>query len=583
MALLDNTLANLAPGVSHCRDLPGRYNPKRGLAIYCLPIPGYSPSAPGVVLGEALAARSGLGCTLLEGVPAKIPEGAVVVGQCNALKAVRPDLLEDVPELREQGQYAIRLERSALVTSPSREGLAGAMQTLAMIILRHNEDTLPGSLILDTPACQHRCLAVEVATGEISGNLLMQMASFAATFKANRLQIILDGAFDPAGEFAGLDTFVQACQSYGIVVGVGLPWLASMASGERSLDQAWDGVRTAARIFGAGQAGLDDPCPADIDPGVARRIVESMMRGDSGIRGMSADVRLLQKSGCPPAELRDSGVVGFHRLWEQGDPPPLELGDYPMRLDVQSPVPGFSNRPAAGFHRRLDVATGWLRSRPRRELVVSFRDIGVSHMWQNLLFPAAAGLVAAWGIPRDAARGARIFSNLLYGDYGASVESMWDSVSAAFPSGLTPADERLIRRTAFGRWPDDGRTREILAGIDWMEVTRNIRAAAESLKNVAAGLSRNASTLSGAKLSLQALSWLHCFAALEPELSKRRKGRYDEDGRTGPIAEELYNNFQVWQASLRELFSESGLEISELGQVEEMGARLKELCGGHLG
>ncbi len=156
MARLDFTLAQLAPGVGSCRDLGGRYNPRRGLAIYYLPIPGYAPSSPGMVLGEALAARSGLGCTLLEGVPAVVPEGATLIAQYNALKAARPDLMEDVPDLTDPGQYAIKLGRSALVVSPSFEGISSGMQTLAMLILRHTEDFLPGCIIVDTPFCQTR-------------------------------------------------------------------------------------------------------------------------------------------------------------------------------------------------------------------------------------------------------------------------------------------------------------------------------------------------------------------------------------------------------------------------------------------
>ncbi|MCL2000485.1 MAG: hypothetical protein FWG74_03540, partial [Planctomycetes bacterium] len=383
---------------------------------------------------------------------------------------------------------------------------------------------------------------------------------------------------DPGREVSRLDNFIQTCRSYGMVVGVHLPWLASVASGEMSLEQAWAGIQATAKIFGAGQAALDDPCPDNIDPDTANRIVESMILGESGVKNMAVDARLLQKSGCAVSKITAAGVTGCYRMWDNDVPPSPELGDYPIRLDVQSPVPGFSNRPAADFYHRLDVATDWLREQPRRELIVSFRNIGVSHMWQNLLLPAATGLAVAWGRPKTAAGGARSFANLLYGDYGAAVESMWDSVSSAFPAGLAPAEETLIRRIAFGHWPENERAREILSRINWLEVNRNVRLAAESLKNVAASLSRNASILSGARLSLQALSWLYCFAALEPELSIRCKGKYDEDGRIAPIAKELYQNFKVWQASLQELISESGLKISELRRIKEMGARLKELC-----
>ena len=580
MSRLDNTLVHLAPGVTTCRDLGGHYNPRKGLAIYCLPIPGYSPASPGVVLGEALAARSGLGCTLLDGIPAKIPEGAVVVGQYSAIKALRPELLDDVPELREQGQYSIRLGRYALVTSPSREGLASGMQTLAMLVLRHNEDRLPGSVIMDNPRCRGRCLAVELASGEIGVNLLMQIASFAATFKANRLHLILDEDFDPSRDIPGVETFAQTCQSFGIGLGVRLRLLRPLLSGNKTIIEAWAAVRAAARAFGATHAALDDPCPEGADPDMCERIVSSMAKGEVGLPHFSVDARLISRSGIPPAELKAAGITGWHRLWERSDAPPPEFEDIPLIIDVQSPVPGFSSRTTSGFHHRLDAAVRHLRRQNRRELMISFRDIGISHMWQNLMYPAATGLITAWGEPNVAEDSAWRFSNLLYGDSAKMIMAMWEHIAAAFPPGLSEAEEKLVRRTAFGRWPEADEDFRVLSGVDWLAVTKNIKSAAESLKTAAAGLSRNAATLAGAKLSLYALSWLHCFVALMPELERRRQEGYDGDARTEPIANELANNFRAWHSHLQEAYAESGLEFCEMPEVESMGLRLQGLCEG---
>ncbi len=580
MSSLDQTLANLAPGVSLSRDLSGRYNPRHGLAIYFLPIPSYSPSAPGMVLGEALAARSGLGCTLLDGVPEKVPEGAVVIGDYAAIKAARPDLLDNVPELTQAGQYAIKLQRSALIVSPSVDGLANGMQTLAMLVLRHNEDTLPGTLIADTPFCHFRGLAVELQGGEIGINLLMQMASFAATFKANCLQIILDDSFDPMREVPGIEAFVQTCQSYGIGTEIRVPWLSAILSGKKTLHQAWTGIRAAARLFGADSAALDDPCPAEASDERILRVMHAIANGEVGLKNMSVDATLAARSGLRPEDLRAAGVGCWLRVGGMGVPIVEEAEGLAIRLDVQSHVPGFSGGRAGDFRRRLDQAIDWLDGRPRRELMVSFRNIGISHMWQNLLYPAATGLIAAWGNPRGAERSAWIFANLLYGDSAEQVMDMWELVGDAFPQNLAPDKELLVRQTAFGSWPTDSGSAEALSAIDWLEMAKRIRAAAESLKNTAAGLSRNVSTLAGAKLSLHALSWLHCFAALVPELERRRRGRYNEDGRTEPIATELYNNFQAWHEHLESLYQESGLEIAEMPRIESMGLRLKGLCDG---
>ena len=581
MSRLDNTLGHLAPGVGSCRDLGGRYNPRRGLAIYCLPVPGYTPASPGMVLGEALAARSGLGCTLLEGIPEKVPEGAVVIAQYSALKAMRPDLLEEVPEMVEQGQYAVKLGRSALVTSSSREGLASGMQTLAMLILRHTEDYLPGCVISDAPFCQHRGLAVELDSNEINANLLMQIASFAATFKCNRLHLILNGDFDPAREIPGIDTFNQACQSYGMGLGVRLRLLDGILSGRRTIIESWAAVRAAARAFGATQAAMDDACPGeDADDEAIRRVVQSVADGEVGVQNFSLDANLILRAGVSPSELRTCGASGWYRYWEDDEPPSDEMRDIPLSIDVQAPVMGFSARTAHGFLHRLDAAMGYLGRQHRRDLLVSFRDIGISHMWQNLLYPAATGLIAAWGRPKGAEEAALRYSNLLYGDSAREVMGVWDALSDAFPPGLSDTHERLVRRTAFGDWPESAEAGAVLRGIDWAEVAEGIKSSADLFRSVASGLTRNAATLVGAKLGLFALSWLHCFIALTPELDRRRREKFDADGRTETIAGELYNNFLNWQNNLKELQNDSGLEFSETAKIEAMGLRLKGLCEG---
>ena len=576
MAQLDVTLANLAPRVSQCLDLPGRYNPKHSLAVYCLTLPGHSLAAPGVILGEAMSARNGLGCTLLEGLPQKIPGGAVIIGHHEVIKAERPELLDGLPELMEK-EYLVRLGDHALVVSHSAEGLANGAQTLAMLALRHQEETLPGALIVDGPVCHSRGISVELVTGEIGVNLLLQIASFAATFKANRLHLSLDADFNPGAEISGMGSFLHACQSHGIGVGVRLPWLGDILAGRRPLRDSWAGIRAAARVFGATQVILDDPCPPDADSERVRLVMDSILKGEVGLPVVSLDAQAILKSGFSQYRLKSISVTGWHRLPDSG-PPPQELEDIPIRLEVRAPLPGFSGVSPAAFHRHLDSAMSWLRGRQRRRLMVCFRDIGVSHLWQNLLYPAATGLIAAWGNPREADQAAWLFSNLLYGSSASMVMEMWEQASAAFPQGLSPEDEKSLRRIAFGGWPEDRSAQETLAGIDWGSVTRNVAAAADSLQNAAGSLTRNAATLGGAKMALQALSWLHCFASLAPELERRRQSGFNDDGRTEAIASELSGSFAVWHNSLRRLQAGSGLELTEMPALERMKRRIAAMC-----
>lgn len=580
MSRLDATLAHLAPGVVACRDLDGVYNPRHGLAIYCLPTPDFMPSSPGVVLGEALAARSGLGCTLLEGIPVKVPEGAVVVGQYAALKAIRPDLTEDIPEPTDPLEYSIKLGKSAVIVSPTGEGIATAMQTMAMLTLRHGEEVLPASVITDRPVFQARGLAVELVSGEISIGLLMQIVSFAATFKANCIHIILDDDFEASREIPGIETFAQACQSFGIRLGVRLPLLGRLLGGKRTPSQVWAAVRAAARVFQATEAGLDDYCPEDVNDAACVRVVESLAKGETGMKRFCIDANVIARSGMRASELKTAGIYGWSRWNDEAGSLKPEFDAIPLMMDVPAPLPGFTSGLNSEYHKRLDAAVAASMTRERKELIVSFRNAGVSHMWQNMLYPAATGFIVGWGRPAAAEEAAWRYSNLLYGDSARAVMDMWEVASNAFPGGLDEREERLVRQTAFGRWPEDEGDKALLKRIDWLEVTKRIRSAADVLKNAVADLTRNAQTLTGARLALYALSWLHCFVALEPELERRRRLRFDDDGRTEPIANELYNNFVAWHSHLREVYSESGLEFSEMEKIEAMGLRLKGLCDG---
>ncbi|MDR1535678.1 MAG: hypothetical protein LBU64_11400 [Planctomycetota bacterium] len=578
MSSLDDTLAGLAPRVSSCRNLSGRYNPRHCLAIYHLPIAGHSLSAPCTALGEAVVARNGLGCVLLEGVPARIPEGAVVIALYNAAKLARPDLLEGVPELTREGQYAIKLQDSALITSRSRDGLAAGIQTLAMLILRHSEDILPAGIVVDTPTCQFRGLAVELGEGGVNLGLLMQIASFAATFKANRLQLILPASFVPPRRMPGLDNFVQLCQSYGLALGVSAPWLGAMLSGKRSPKAIWADLRAAARFFGAEQAALDDPLPIGVDASRIKLAAASILNGEAGLKSLSLDANLLQASNCPPPALKSLGVGGWYRMDGIYAPPPPDFGELPLRLEVQGPINGFSGQGSAVFHHRLDSAMIWLRSRPRRDFMISFRDAGFAYLWQNLMYPAATGLISAWGNPLEADQSAWLYANLLYNHLASPAMDLWEAVAEAFPPGLSATDELLLRRIVFGHWPEDRRALWLLNGIDWLKTLRGVEAARGKLNKMVEALDRNAATLDGARLGLRALVWLASFATLIAKPPKPGPaGSPPDGGRDKPAIAESLENFNSWSGGLQELLAVYDRDLDSLPLLKDMRDRLESL------
>lgn len=578
MSVLDKTLDSIAPKVSVYTQIPGAYMPRHGLAMYFLPMPGapeYSPSAPAMVLGEALAAHSGLPCTLLEGIPDRIPNGALILGEADALRTARPDLMHSIPRLDTPGQYAIQLQDHALLTANSPEGLGNAMQTLAMMLLRHAEPVLPGVLIVDTPKCTYRGLAVELHSHEITAQLLLQIASFACTFKANHIQFILDADFDPSQPIDDMDAFYDVCRSYRLKVEVRLPWLGMMLAGAQPLHKTWARLRSIAELFGAGSAAMDDPCPANTDPVTARTILDAMADSDDELK-ISFDAALFEAAGAQPGLGMYAHIPAWQRIRSTDTSAPASPQGH-VRLDVEAHLPGFSSRTAAAFRARLDSARAWLDTRTQREMFISFRGIGVSHLWQNLLCPAATGLIAAWGNPPDAAHCEWAYASLLYGSAARAVLDMWDKTTAAFPTGLSAENERLLRQTAFGAWPQDDAHRALLANIDWSEVISRVRDAAKSITTAVEKTTRNAATLSGAKLALQALAWLHCIAVLVPEL-ERRKTMTVDDGRTKAIATELESTCAAWQENIKDLYLQTGLEVPDLPQIDAMVVRVRQLC-----
>lgn len=577
MESLQDTLASLAPGVASSRPLEGEYNPRHGLAIYFLPTDGYPLIQPGTVLGEALASRSGLGCTMLEGIPQKIPNGAVVVGLYDDLQKVRPDLISGLVPPIIPGEYTIMTGKSTLITAASRDGLISGMHTLAMIILRHQEDTVPAAVVRDWPARNLRGLAIELGHNEIIPALLFQIMSFATTFKANFIEWIVPANLD-TGALGNFHNLNDACHSSGVEISVAMPLLADVLAGNMPPRDAWRLLQTAAKVFDADRVALDDACPPGVDPEAARRVVESLMEEDHDLPPVMVDARLFAAAGVDLAALDPEVIVGRHRLAVPDDLPPPGLRDELVVLDVPAHTAGLSARSLEEFHTVLDAAHGWSGGDSRGNLIVSFRNIGIPHAWQNYLPAAAAGLIAGWGQPAAAEAATLSFAHLLYGDSGAVMTEIWRSLGNTFPGGLTPENERRLREIAFGSYPESDADRELLVGVDWQQTVERINHVAALLESVGTTLSRNKNTLTGPYLSLQMLAWLCRLAYLLPEV-ERLLTEGNDDVQAGRIADELMASYCEWREYIITLQGESGLETVDMSGLNAMGHRLGFICG----
>lgn len=568
---LGETLSGLAPGVGEYRILEGEYNPRHGLAIYFLPSSGPSIAQPGTVLGEALASRSGLGCTLLEGIPPKVPSGAAVIGIYKDLLNARPDLLDNVPEIGKPGEYAVKLGRSCLVAGVDRDGLVAGIQTLAMTILRHPDQVMPSAVIIDSPKRLRRGLTIELRQEELSPALLFQIMSFAATFKANTIKWILPTTFDP-GSVLNMEVVNLAASSNGFDTSVGMPLLAPLLAGEWQPADAWSSLRSAAKTFGATKAFLDDPCPDDIPQAKAKEIVDSIIHGDTGLAKVAVDVNLLLKAGIDPTTMNSTNLSVWARVNSPEDIPAVKYNGKPVPLDIPSHMCGLSSRGVEAFYDSLDAAASALDG--EGSLVVSFRGLGFSHAWQNYLSGAATGLIVAWGKPATAREAAASYSELLYGDAAANIMKIWGELSHLFPDNLDNTETRRLGEIAFGEWPESMADKAILAKIDWQKVVNDINNIAGRLETVTANLTRNRTTLSGPYLSLQILAWLCRLAILPPELEA-----HGGDTQANSIASELMKSFMEWRQYLENLQIESGMDLINMDKIDTMGTRIRFICG----
>lgn len=572
MERFEETLASLAPRVASWRPLKGAYNPRHGLAIYLLPPPGPSLIQPGTILGEALAGHSGLGCTLLEGIPKKIPGGAVVIGLYDELNTIRPDLLAEIEPPNAPGEYAIITGRNAVITARSREGLVSGMQTLAMILLRHQEPKIPGAAIVDHPGRKRRGIAVELQQNDIKPDLLIQIVSFIATFKANCVEWVLPRDFDP-GASPNLDVANQACRSFGIEVSVALPWLNPILSGEKKLLDAWAGLRATAAVFNADRISFDDPCPDHADPDLAWRIIE-MMTGSGDLPALTVDSKLLKAAGISLGALNAPGLSGWVRVWEPSDLPGREFRGLPLIMDVPSHLTGLSSRSMDDYHRCLDAAAAWCGENGSGSIMASFRGVGFPHAWQNFLPGAATGLILGWGKPELAEEAVANFATLLYGETGATIVEIWRSLGMMFPRGLTLEQERRLGAVAFGSYPESDADQEMLVSIDWQNSVAHLNNVAKMLESANNNLTRNKATLAGPYFALQLLAWLCRLSFLLPAVE-----RGGGDLEIVRMAEDLMKSFMDWRNYLIAFQSESGLESIDIDKIDAMGNRLGYLCG----
>ncbi len=576
MNKLEETLASLAPGIRSCRLLDGEYISRQGLAIYFLPSAGVSLTQPGTVLGEAMASRSGLGCTMLEGVPDKIPSGAVVIGLYDDLKKVRPDLLQQVSPPVLPGEYTIVIEKNALITAQAQSGLVSGIQTLAMLILRHQEDRIHAAVIHDRPAKSRRGLVVEMKQHEVQPALLFQIMSFASTFKANHLEFALPFDFDP-GAAPKLDAATQACRSNGMEIVVSQPFLVPLLLGQKQPAEVWSALKSAALTFDAGCVAFSDPCPDGIDQATARRLVEAIAENAGGAGRVAVDLSLIRRAGLGPETL-DSPYLAVRHTVGTNELPEPAYRDKKLALVVESHLCGLSSIDVDSFHQRLDRASDWLGDGKDNGLLISFGNVGFSHIWQNCLPGAAAGLILGWGVPAVAEEATANFAELLYGDGGEDVMEVWRALGNIFPRGLSAAQEHRLGEIAFGAWPEKESDIELLTGINWQSVVEQINYIAGQLERIPSGLTRNRSTLSGPYLTLQSLAWLCRLSYLLPEMSLRlSKGQ--DDQQTAHLADELMKSFIEWRTYLVNLQNESGLSVIDMPRLDLMGNRLDYMCG----
>ena len=570
------TLLRLTTGSA--RFVPGDappYNPRHCLAIYhAAPAAPPSLELPTLLVGDVLGGRSGLGCTLLSPLPARPPEGAILIGVWDDIARDHPHLLAGLPGPPEYG-YHIHLGRHVLLVAKRRAGCVAGLQTLAQLLAQFEGDLLPAGRLEDAPVFPIRSILYN--PGEQHPNLqaLTRLLGVPFAFKGCRLHIRLD-ASGPVGARPGPGCVQEAeaaefgavCREYGIELIPHVAWLHRWGADRDA--RILDDCRRLHDQFGVERIGLQGAWSSEGRNRFLRLLDKA--RGSGYI--LSADAALAIADDLPP------GWIEALEYWD-GTESPLRLerlaeGGHPFGLIVPMASRGFAIASPSSAEARLSAACAAAVVSGAREFGYGLLNRNWGRLWEMELLPATAALILGWSGPSAAGDATGQAARLIYGLMGDQVLAWLERLSTLYRAAafFTAAGEWLLG-AAFGEWPT---LADPAAALDDSASAGESGQLSEALRQLRRKLPRNPQTLELFDYGLDALSALRAQARrLSAARSLCARARSD-DAEAGRAAREeveaLIGELRPFALRTERLRSERGILSLEADALARRLARL---------
>lgn len=576
---LEATVNDLIPGVVAFTPEGPAYNPRKGLAIYRLP-PGKQTIPQLVLLAESLAARTMVGCAILDGIPKNVPEGAITLGIWKDLAAHHPHLIESQsPPPSRRGGYTLRFGRHSIITAHDVEGLGNGASTFSMILSRHGGSVIPGGVVTDYPLCDERGLTLELPSDDANQWSLSRFAAMACSFKANR--IVLSIPDDFSGRLSpGVRNLIDAKADLGIGISIGVSWLGNMVNSPRP--HMWTNLRRLADLFEADGAVLEDATPPETN-GRRRKLLDFLMSGAAGLP-LEIDANFLSEAQASVEDFTSVNIRGWLRPQSFVPGSKSSYSGIDMPLTLELPNPGYGVKGLSQFSQVMNAAERFTVARPNaRSIRISLRHSFSGALLINQTLPIAAGLAIGWGNPPETMTAANRLSSLMYGAAGQDVLGVWEDIAGAFPSfgenkGLS--GEHVLD-LAFGTWPREEDLR-LLADVDWPSFDKKRLSAQKDLDRLIDTTTGNRNLLELAQIGLEAHIWLRSLSTVLPILRRLYGLAAGADSRAKSMAvgssAGLSAQADVWLSHLQAWGKENGELQQEIANMTLTAQRLRTIC-----
>ncbi len=501
---LETLAARLLPQVRSITAHEGRYRPHECLGVYLQPhTETLSYELPGLLVGQFGMAPYGQTVTLLDGIPKKVPPGAVLVGSWDYLSLLFPDILSPETKPSNDEGYYLWMQRYCIIAGASFSGCLYGAQTMIQLISQ-TQDDLPALSIADAPAMPVRSIACNLRDMVPDSDSILKTVGLLNSFKGNRLHLILN-PLAPVSPRPGFGTFEEddarelalCSREYGISI---IPWIDLM--------EQENGVRI----------------PVENAAALCSRVASSFTPTDIGVGGLASALRPNEEIRAVLKQIdqnlpREIGLYLHKRIssvcpdfssgrrimfWEDADLKTTPGTAMPFCLSVGSGAQGFVGLAAEDVARRIDRI--YIRHQPpTREITFRLFDQTGGRLWEHDIISAMVSASMGWSVKDGALDALKRFTHLAFGNNAEGFLELQKMVSDAIPT--TIREHMPLQEMAFG-FPERDNCWQLLERIDWGNFSRQSILIRKQMADLRQHSTRNADLIEFADISIDATQFL---------------------------------------------------------------------------